>query len=529
MYLPQFNDHGSHRCGKPHPQEKRSVTSGGLPQRSRALLACLAMATLLCAGCTTPLSRWAHQRFKVGPDYCPPPAPVSDAWIDARDPDVVSEETDYSYWWAVFNDPVLNDLQATARQQNLPLRIAGTRIVEARARLAIARGSLFPQFQQAFGDYSRTQVSQTIGNRLPIVALDTWDTGFNASWELDIWGRFRRNIESAGATLDARIESRDDVLVILQGEVAAAYIQMRAFQRRLQLAEANVALQEETLELADIRFRKGAVTELDPAQAKENLASTQALIPPLQTGVRQTQNAISILLGMPPHDLDEALGPGPIPESPTEAIVGIPADLLRRRPDVRRAERLAAAQSARIGIAESDLYPRFAITGFVGYQAANLSDLFQKNSFNGSVGPGFQWNILNYGRIRNNVRAEEARFCELVLDYQNTVLEANREVEDSIDAFLREKQRVTFLTDSVQSAQRAVELATIQYRDGAVDFQRVVDMERILVVRQDALAESRGNVATNFVSIYKGLGGGWATRYAPQRLPSVEVLDTGVQ
>ncbi|HYW79687.1 MAG TPA: efflux transporter outer membrane subunit, partial [Thermoguttaceae bacterium] len=380
------------------------------------------------------MTQWAHQHFKVGPDYCPPAAPISDAWIDADDPDVVSEATDYGYWWAVFNDPVLNELQETARRQNLPLRAAGARIVEARARLAIARGSLFPQLQEAFGEYRRTQVSQTTVNRLPTVAFDTWDAGFDASWELDIWGRFRRNIESAEATLDAQVDDRDDVLVILQGEVAAAYIQMRAFQKRLRLAENNVALQEKTLELADIRFRRGAVTELDPAQAKENLASTQALIPPLQTGIRQTQNALCILLGTPPHDLNEMLGPGPIPESPPEAIVGIPADLLRRRPDVRRAERLAAAQSAQIGIAESDLYPRFAITGFVGYQASDLSDLFQTNSFNGSVGPGFQWNILNYGRIRNNVRGEEARCCELVFNYQNTVLEANREVEDAIDA-----------------------------------------------------------------------------------------------
>jgi len=311
------------------------------------------------------------------------------------------------------------------------------------------------------------------------------------------------------------------VLVILQGEVASAYIQLRAMEERLRFARENVQLQRGTLHLAETRFRNGMVTELDVAQAKENLGNTEAFIPQLEIGIRQAQNALCILLGIPPRDLKEDLGPASIPQPPAEVIVGIPADLLRQRPDVRQAERLAAAQSARIGIVTSDFYPRIAITGFIGLQSEDFAKLLDQRSWTGSLGPGFQWNILNYGRIRNNVRAEEARFHQLVVDYQNTVLEANREVENAIDSFLREQQRVRALTETVNSAARSVQLAEIQYREGAVDFQRVIDTQRVLVQDQDNLAESRGNVAINLVAIYKTLGGGWATRFAPQRLPAV--------
>jgi NodT family efflux transporter outer membrane factor (OMF) lipoprotein len=477
------------------------------------------LAVILVSGCALP--EWVENQFQVGPDYGRPPAPVSDVWIDADNPNVVSQSTDYGYWWSVFNDPVLNELEETAQRQNLPLRVAGMRILEARARLAIAQGSLWPQRQQAYGDYTRNRNSGTAANAPPMRFFDDWDVGFNASWELDIWGRFRRAIESAEANLDAEIEGYDDVLVIFQGEVASAYIQLRAMEERLRFARENVQLQRGTLHLAETRFRNGMVTELDVAQAKENLGNTEAFIPQLEIGIRQAQNALCILLGIPPRNLKEDLGPAPIPQPPAEVIVGIPADLLRQRPDVRQAERLAAAQSAQIGIVTSDFYPRIAITGFIGLQSEDFAKLLDQRSWAGSLGPGFQWNILNYGRIRNNVRAEEARFHQLVVDYQNTVLEANREVENAIDSFLREQQRVRALTETVNSAARSVQLAEIQYREGAVDFQRVIDTQRVLVQDQDNLAESRGNVAINLVAIYKTLGGGWATRFAPQRLPAV--------
>ncbi len=484
-------------------------------------LAGLAVLTLLATGCTS-TRQWWQNGFKVGPDYRRPPAPVADEWIDAGNPLLESEAADYSYWWAVFDDPVLNELEETAGRQNLPLRSAGMRILEARARLAIARGNLWPQQQQAYGDFSRNEASRTIANPSLVRFFDDWDAGFNASWELDIWGRFRRAIESAESNLDAQIENYDDVLVIMQGEVAAAYIQLRSLQERLQLTRKNVELQQGTLKLAETRFINGFVTELDVTQAKENLGNTESLIPQLENAIRQTQNALCVLLGVPPRDLEEELGQAGIPQPPAEVIVGIPADLLRRRPDVRRAERRAAAQSARIGIAQSDFYPRIAISGFIGLESEDFLKLFDHRSWTGSIGPGFQWNILNYGRILNNVRAKEARFYQLVIDYQNTVLEANREVEDAVSSFLREKQRVKVLTETVNSATRSAKLADLQYREGLTDFQRVIDTQRVLVKDQDNLAESRGNVAINLVAVYKALGGGWATQFAPSRLPAVE-------
>ena len=477
------------------------------------------------SGCTS-VSRWAQQGFKVGPDYCSPPAPVADNWIDYENPDIASAPADYSNWWMVFGDPTLNQLIDTASQQNLSLQTAGMRILEARARLGIARGSLFPQFQQAYGDFARVNSSVTTANIVPVDDFDVWDGGFNASWELDFWGRFRRAIEAQDALLNAEIENYDNVLVVLQAEVAAAYIQYRTLQQRLKLAVDNVELQERTLQIADVRFRNGAADEVDVVQAKQNLATTESLIPEFESGIRQTGNAICVLLGVPPRDLTAELDARSIPEAPAQILAGIPAELLRRRPDVRRAERLAAAQSAAIGVAESDFYPRIAITGFIGFESEDLTNLFDQASLAGAVGPGFQWNILNYGRIRNNVRANEAKFHQLVFDYQNTVLEASREVEDGIVSFLKERDRVVALNDAATQAQRAVEISTTKYERGSGSFLPVVYMQEILTVRQDELAASRGVVAANVVSIYKALGGGWQTRTMGAGMP-LEAVPSG--
>ncbi len=481
----------------------------------------LVIAALLAitGGCKTGLTQWMHNGFKVGPEYCPPSAAVAEEWIEAGDPRLTNREINGD-WWRVFADPVLESLIAEASQENLPLREAGARILESRARLAIARGSLFPQLQEAFGSFSHLQLSQTIANPKNLNRagcsnyFDNWNTGFNASWELDFWGRFRRNIEASQATVDAAVEDYRDVLVILQAEVAAAYVQIRLFQERIALAKHNVELQHKTLALAELRYDGGKTTKLDVTQARENLAVTQALLPRLEGSLRESQNALCILLSAPPQDLQARLGVSPIPETPSTVAVGIPAQLLTRRPDVRRAERRLAAQSPRIGIAESDLYPRIAITGTIGYESRNLSELFQGNSFAGIIGPAFRWNILNYGRIINNVRAEEARFQQLLFNYRDTVLRANQEAEDAINRFLREHERVAFLEEGVVAAEESVELARRQYRDGKVDFQRLVDSERALVRLQDELAAGRGQIDLELVAIYKALAGGWQMPYA---------------
>ena len=493
----------------------------------------LTMATLMVvmAGCTTGPFEWIYNGFKVGPNYGRPPAPISDSWID-ESPELKLESEDYGYWWAVFNDPVLNDLVEGAYEQNLPLKIAGLRILEARAQLGVTRGNLFPQEQQAVGSYSRAELSEKsypFGDFafLPKWHFDTWTVGFDAAWELDFWGRFRRAIEAADANLNARIEDYDDVLVILQAEVAATYVEMRTLEDRLALARKNVELQKKTLRLTEDRFEAGAVSELDVQQARSILGGTESLIPVLQAGHRKAQNRLCTLLGIPPRDLDAELGiTAHIPSAPPEVAVGIPAELLRRRPDIRRAERQAAAQCAKIGVAESELYPHIAITGTIAFEAEDVSELFDWRALAGSVGPGFRWNILNYGRIRNNIRVQDARFQQLVLQYQETVLRANEEVENAITAYLREQVRVKSLTMSTEATAKAVELAEIQYEQGLVDFQRVLDSQRALVTQQDNLAQSQGNVARYLIAIYKALGGGWQTRFQLNRLPEVMPINT---
>ncbi len=493
---------------------KQQAASACRPDRGAVLLG---LCLLLVSGCTTNLRQWAAQGFKVGPDYRTPSAPTAEQWIDADASPMNPHVSPSGSWWTIFNDPVLDDLVTAASQQNLGLLEAGERILEARARLAIARGSLFPQIQEAFATFSHTQMSRTIAKPIKVPFYDDWWTGLNASWELDFWGRFRRNLEAAEAAMEAAVEDYRDVLVLLQAEVAAAYLQIRIAQQRIGLAKRNVELQENTLALAEVRFREGKTTKLDVTQAQQNLAATRALVPQLEIALRESQNALCVLLGVPPYNLEAELGVGPIPDVPPQVAVGIPAQLLVRRPDVRRAERLVAAQSARIGIAEADLYPRIAITGVIGYESRNLSSLFQGDSFMGNVGAGFRWDILNYGRIQNNIRAEQAHFRELVFKYQEVVLKAHQEVENAINRFLRAQQRVRFLQEAVQAANESVELAEDQYRVGKVDFQRLLDSQRTLVLLQDQLTAARGEVVMSLVAIYKALGGGWqaATESGP--------------
>jgi NodT family efflux transporter outer membrane factor (OMF) lipoprotein len=285
---------------------------------------------------------------------------------------------------------------------------------------------------------------------------------------------------------------------------------MRAFEERLQLARKNVDLQKETLRIIGLREKAGVVTELDVQQATYNLGQTESMIPVLEAGRRRAMNRLCILMAKPPQELAAIADPSAlIPVPPQDIVVGIPAELLRRRPDVQQAERMAALQSARIGIAEAEFYPHIGITGTIGVQSQNFSHLFDSNSLIGQIGPGFNWNILNYGRIKNNVQAQDARFQQAILTYRDTVLRANEEVENGIVSFLREQERVVSLTGSANAAARSVELATRQYQKGTIDYQPLLDSERVLVHQQDTLAEGRGLVGIHLVSIYKALGGGW--------------------
>ena len=476
-------------------------------------LAGLLAVTLVVSGCTT-----------VGPDYVRPPGPVAEQWIDIDDPRIKAEPAELIDWWTVYNDPVLTFLVEAAYKQNLTLQIAGLRILEARAQLGIAVGRQYPQVQQATGSLTRVELSDNAPNVVETSFTDV-RMGFDTAWEIDFWGRFRRGVEAGNADLGASIANYDDVLVSLIAEVAATYVQIRTFEERLRLARANVKIQEESLRIATVRFRHGAVTKLDVQEATGNLRNTEALIPELETGLRQAKNTLSILLGMPPHDLQDVLGgPRPIPTAPADVAVGVPAELLRRRPDIRRAERDAAAQSALIGIAKADLYPRFTLAGFVGLQSsdtgmATLADLFTGDSFTGFVGPALSWPLLNYGRLKNNVRVQDARFQQLVINYQNTVLKAAEEVENAVVAFLRAQEQARFLSAAVQATKGAVDLSLIQYRGGAIPFDRVLISEERLVAQQDRLAEAKGAISVNLIAMYKGLGGGWQIRRGQDFVP----------
>ena len=477
----------------------------------------LAAAFTLCGFSGCGLNQWVHNGFKVGPDYCKPAVPVASEWIDYRDPNIESVPADLATWWTVFDDPVLNDLVLTASRQNINLRVAGMRILEARHRRQIAAGELFPQWQEAAGSYSRNKLSANVANAPPELWFSNWDVGLNASWELDFWGRFRRALEAADAELDASIENYDDVLVLLLAEVASSYVELRTFQERRSYALKNVAAQENALKIAEDRFEEGKTTKRDVEQARTIVAQTRALVPEYEAGQRLANNRLCILLGIPPQDLVALLGEASIPQTPPEVAVGIPADLVRRRPDVRRAEREVAAQCARIGMARSDLYPHISINGTFGYAAANFGDLFDGNrSTFGGIGPAFRWDILNYGRIVNNVRAQDAKFQQAAYAYQEKVLEAAREAEDGIVKFLKSHQRSKYLDASAQAAENTTAITIEQYNEGTVDFTPVFLAESVLSQVQDSAAAARGQIAQSMIELYRALGGGWEMRLMPQ-------------
>jgi NodT family efflux transporter outer membrane factor (OMF) lipoprotein len=465
------------------------------------------------SGCT-PLDEYVRNGFKVGPNYHRPPAPVEGDWIDAADVRVRKESDDLSRWWTVFNDPVLNALICDAYRQNLTLREAGFRVLQARADLAIAIGGLFPQQQVANGGFIQRGVSLKVANRIatPQRWFGTWNYGFSLAWEVDFWGRLRRLIEAANDHLDASVEDFDDVLVTLLGDVASNYVQLRTLEQQLEYLRTNVALQRVSLDIAQARFKGGQASQLDVDQAQTILSETESQVPQQLILIRQTTNRLCILMGIPPEELRARLGPAAIPTAPPEVVAGMPADLLRRRPDVRREERRAAEECARIGVADADFYPAITVLGNIGYAASEFSRMFNSKAFYGSIGPTFQWNLLNYGRILSHVRRQEAKFQEQIAHYQQTVLKASEEAENGLVTFLRAHERTRFAAESVKAAEKAVSAAQSQYKNGLVNFNRVALLQQNLVTQQNLLATARGEIAQGLIQVYRALGGGWQIR-----------------
>lgn len=471
----------------------------------------------------------------VGPDYIKPTVSEPKAWLDQNNPAVSTQQSDLAQWWTLFHDPVLDELIEMACSSNPGLHIAGLRILEARAQLGILVGNKYPQLQQLRGEIGAVGGSENSANTTPGADFRYGEigVGFDAGWEMDFWGKFNRAVNSGVANLDSSVAEYDNTLVTLTAEVARAYMLLRTLEARLKIAEDNVDIQVRSLQIATVRFEGGDVTELDVAQAKTLLASTLASIPRLQSQIRQVKNALALLLGVLPAQTDKMLDkPTLLPEIPVEIAIGIPAEMLRRRPDIRQVEHQMLAQSELIGVAQADLYPHFSLAGTIGLRSSDsnvtaagfpggssLGDLFDTDSIEYFVGPIFSWDILNYGRIKNRVRIEDARFQQLAENYRNTILRAAQEAENGIISYLRSREEHEYLRDSAEAASRSVDLAMLQYKEGLNDFQRVLETQRTLVQQQDQLATNRGNVAINLISLYKALGGGWESRQDQPFIP----------
>lgn len=465
---------------------------------------------------------------KVGPDFVKPEAEVMPNWLEAQGYKQISTKAeDYRDWWHNFNDPVLDKLVQTAYQQNLPLQMAGVRVLGARAQLGSAVGNFYPQSQKATGALTRFRMSVASPISGPDAPIYFWTdaVGLTGGWELDFWGKLRRGIESADAAWQASMADYDNALVSLTGDVGTSYVLLRTLEKRLDIIRKNVEIQKQALRIATSRWKGGTTSKRDADQAQTILESTEAEIPTLESQIQQAKNALSLLMGQPPGDLSHLLGSkSTIPAPPPLVAVGIPADLLRRRPDIRAAEFQAAAACAQIGVVKANLFPSFSLSGSFGFQASDvvpyiLGNITNWGSRTAAAGPAFQWNILNYGQITNQVRFQDARFQELLLNYQNTVLKAQKEVEDSLIAFLKAQQRAHKLAGAVAAAQDSLKLAILQYREGITDFTTVLTAEQALLAQQDSLAITLGNISAHLVGVYRAMGGGWQIREGQDVVP----------
>jgi NodT family efflux transporter outer membrane factor (OMF) lipoprotein len=454
----------------------------------------------------------------VGPDYVRPETEVqlADEWERAVTDEMSRDSTSLELWWTQLSDTTLTSLIRRAEFNNLDLASGVARVLEARALRGIASGDNLPNITLG-GAYSRTQISDNsaVGQISQAVGgenapADTWFTGLDLSWEIDLFGRIRRQVESATAQLEASVEDYRDVLVTMYAEVALNYIELGTFQQRAAFAEANARAQRESLGLTRDRFEAGLTSRLDVAQATSNLANTEAQIPVLRTGVAAAMNRLAVLLGeQPGHLHDELALVAGIPLVPDSIAVGLPADLLRRRPDIRRAERLLAAQTARIGVATAQLYPSFSLFGSLSLESTSFDNLFEGTSIGWGLTPSIRWNIFQGGKVRQLIKAEEARTEQALLAYEKTVLLALEDVENALVAYEQERVRRDRLEDAVEASQAAVDLVRTQYLSGLTNFQNYLDSQRSLFLQQDQLAESSGLVVQNLILLNKALGGGW--------------------
>lgn len=452
------------------------------------------------------------QGCMVGPDYVPPDTAMPDRWNQELTQGLSEGKADLRTWWTQLDDPTLDRLIARATQGNLDLKAAVARIRQARAELGVATGEIAPEVE-AQGQTQTSRISNNVsaGVAPPQHRTDTfYSVGLDATWEIDLWGRIRRNIESADASIGASIEDFRDVLVVLYAEVADTYVQVRTLQSRIVSALANVETQRGALQLTIDRNRAGLAPELDVRQAQLNLATTEAFVPTLRAELARAINRLAVLLGEFPSSLQTELAQrASIPSPPADVVVGLPTELLRQRPDIRQAERQLAAQTAQIGVAEAALYPQFSLLGSFAFESFSSSDLFDWQSRAFQFGPTVRWNIFNAGRLRSAIEVQDALTEQLLASYEQTVLSGVEEVENAMAAYVQEVQRREALERSVVAARASTALVETLYRSGLTDFQNVLDTQRAQFTQEDAYAESQGLVTQDLIQIYQALGGGW--------------------
>ncbi|HVO85475.1 MAG TPA: efflux transporter outer membrane subunit [Syntrophobacteria bacterium] len=472
----------------------------------------LGAALLVAAGCA------------VGPDYQRPQSEVPAAWEGVAPPApsessvATARPVALVEWWKAFDDPTLTSLVERAVSANLDLRLAEARIRQARAARGVAAAGLWPTvnasatYQRSLSGGARgSSITTATGTRTHnLDEVDLFQDGLDAAWELDIFGGVRRNIEASQADLQAAVEDRRDVLVSLIGELGTDYINLRGFQQQIAIARKNLEAQEHTAEITRRRHDVGFASGLDVANALAQVATTRSQIPVLESSARAAIYSLSILLGGEPTALLKELDTeGPIPPTPPEVPVGLPSDLLRRRPDIRRAEAQVHAATARIGVATADLFPKFSLTGSFGYSGDTASSLTHWENRFWAFGPTATWSIFDAGAIRWNIEVQNAIQEQTLLTYQQTVLTALKDVETALVAYAKEQEHRMILAEAVTNNQKAVDLSLKLYTAGRIDFLNVLNAQRSLYISEDALVLSVRNVSGNLIALYKALGGGW--------------------
>ena len=446
----------------------------------------------------------------VGPDYVRPELDLPDAWQRSVEHELDDEDSVLARWWESFDDAVLTELIERGASDNLDLSVAFARIDRAVALYSVVSGQRVPDIDGT-GFATRVRSSEGTTPFIPPGLDRTNDLhglGVTGTWEIDLWGRVRRSIEASEAQMGAAIENYRDVLVVLLAQIGSTYVEVRELQARIEFLERNIKSQRDTLQLTRDRYETEIAPELDVRQAELNLANTESQLPVLRQLLARAVHRLGVLVGEPPSALVTLLQePAPIPKIAGVPHTGLPAELVRRRPDVRRAERVLAAATAEVGVATAALYPQFQLGGSIGYEAT--SALFDASNLTSSFGPVFRWNLFDGGRVRGQVRVEEAEVREALATYEGTVLVALEDVENALAFYVEERARRDALMRSAAAAQRSVELVRELYRSGLTDFQNVLDTERFLFQQQDQLAASEGQVMQNLIDLYRALGGGW--------------------